>query len=486
MPEFYAKNTGLYLDDKKIKLKGVNIFGFETEVYCLHGLWQVSLKSLLDFIQNNNFNAVRLPVSMELIFGLDTLKCKSINTSVNPELKDITAGKLLDLVIDECHKRNILVMPDIHRFTGDGTISELWYDDKNPESRMIDAWKIIVKRYINKPNVFAIDLKNEPHGRVTWGNTNPNTDWNKAAERIGNSILDINPKLLIFVEGVERFEDQGSWWGGTVAGAVKYPVKLKIPDKLVYSPHVYGPSVFNQTYFHDKDFPKNLQPIWDKDFGFLKKQKLGTLVLGEWGGRMTSENKDDVWQNTMGDYIKENDIDFFYWCLNPNSQDTAGLLEDDWKTPVTKKLQLLERVCPNPTKFSFVSQPTHQTPVVPQPIQSIPQSQETTKPQIAKNVTVNIIDVNQWNSSSANFYQQDVNITNTTTETLKDVDIQMSLMNGSLEQFWNCKCKIQSNGFSLSFPQWLIDNGGLKQGQSIKLGYVSKLVKPKFTNLTSK
>lgn len=35
-----------------------------------------------------------------------------------------------------------------------------------------------------KWNVFAIDLKNEPHGEASWGDSHPATDWNKAAERI--------------------------------------------------------------------------------------------------------------------------------------------------------------------------------------------------------------------------------------------------------------------------------------------------------------
>jgi hypothetical protein len=32
------------------------------------------------------------------------------------------------------------------------------------------------------------------------------------------------------------------------------------------------------------------------------------------------------------DYIHENEISFTYWCLNPNSGDTGGLLLDNWKS----------------------------------------------------------------------------------------------------------------------------------------------------------
>jgi hypothetical protein len=32
------------------------------------------------------------------------------------------------------------------------------------------------------------------------------------------------------------------------------------------------------------------------------------------------------------DYIHENEISFTYWCLNPNSGDTGGLLLDNWRS----------------------------------------------------------------------------------------------------------------------------------------------------------
>ena len=65
---------------------------------------------------------------------------------------------------------------------------------------------------------------------------------------LGNIILAANPRLLIFVEGVDRFgeregfEDHGNW-GGVLTGAKKKPINLSNNEKLVYSPHAYGPEV---------------------------------------------------------------------------------------------------------------------------------------------------------------------------------------------------------------------------------------------------
>ena len=35
---------------------------------------------------------------------------------------------------------------------------------------------------------------------------------------------------------------------------------------------------------------------------------------------------------------------YFYWALNPNSSDTGGILQDDWRTPNALKLMLLQRL----------------------------------------------------------------------------------------------------------------------------------------------
>jgi len=70
------------------------------------------------------------------------------------------------------------------------------------------------------------------------------------------------------------------------------------------------------------------------------------------GGSLTGAN--GIWLNAFVDYLKAKDMtDNFFWCLNPDSGDTGGLLEDDWVTPAPGKFELLARLVPNPTKLSF-------------------------------------------------------------------------------------------------------------------------------------
>ncbi len=43
--------------------------------------------------------------------------------------------------------------------------------------------------------------------------------------------------------------------------------------------------------------------------------------------------------------------DNFFWCINPNSGDTGGLLLADWVTPDTIKLNILNNMLPDPTNI---------------------------------------------------------------------------------------------------------------------------------------
>ena len=79
------------------------------------------------------------------------------------------------------------------------------------------------------------------------GDGDKDTDWRLAAERIGAAVQAIAPRLLVFAEGVEKncfpvSAQQPANWGGALDSAEAAPVDLPAArNKLVYSPHVYGP-----------------------------------------------------------------------------------------------------------------------------------------------------------------------------------------------------------------------------------------------------
>jgi hypothetical protein len=59
---------------------------------------------------------------------------------------------------------------------------------------------------------------------------------------------------------------------------------------------------------------------------------------------------DRVWGDAFATFLVDNCLsDQFHWCLNPDSGDTGGLLKEDWVTPESAKLKLLEFVQPHPS-----------------------------------------------------------------------------------------------------------------------------------------
>jgi endoglucanase len=67
------------------------------------------------------------------------------------------------------------------------------------------------------------------------------------------------------------------------------------------------------------------------------------VVLGEFGGKFV--DKDRQWQVKFVDWLKCKGVrNFFYWSWNPNSGDTGGILQDDWRTVSQDKYNNLKRL----------------------------------------------------------------------------------------------------------------------------------------------
>ncbi|GMT11469.1 hypothetical protein PFISCL1PPCAC_2766, partial [Pristionchus fissidentatus] len=194
-------------------LKGVNYFGFETESYAPHGLWLHDLDFYLDFIKQNDFNAIRVPFSLDMVNDPEpNLNC---TTREQLLLCGKSAMELLDVFIDRAAQRGLLIILDNHCITPAGGVSELWYNVEYPEEEVIKLLRHLTDRYKHSWNVFAIDLKNENHDSATWGNSSEATDWNKGAERIISSISS-SFSGLFFVGGID--------WGSNFKDALEFPI----------------------------------------------------------------------------------------------------------------------------------------------------------------------------------------------------------------------------------------------------------------------
>lgn len=328
----------LDVDGRPGQITGVSWFGMETGTYAPHGLWTRNWKAMLDQIAALGFNTVRIPFSNDAL--TPGRIPQSINYAVNPDLEGKTSLQVLDLLVQGAAERGLKIILDRHRPTADGQ-SDLWYTDAVPETRWIADWVMLAQRYQGQPAVLGMDLHNEPRGPATWGSGDVSTDWQLAAQRAGNAILGVNPYLLIFVQGVERSGDDWYWWGGNFLDARSSLVQLAVPNRVVYSPHDYGPDVYPQPWFSSADFPNNLPAVWDAHWGYLANEQTAPVVLGEFGGSV-DDGANGTWQRALVDYAQQHHIGWLSWAFNPDSSDTGGLLDDDWLSVVQAKADLYQ------------------------------------------------------------------------------------------------------------------------------------------------
>jgi aryl-phospho-beta-D-glucosidase BglC (GH1 family) len=336
-----------------VKIAGVNWFGFESSTYAPHGLWARGYKSMMDQMKQLGYNTIRLPFSNQL-FDAGSVP-NGINFSLNPDLQGLTGLQIMDKIVAYAGQIGMRIILDHHRSeAGAGAEgSGLWYTSAYPESRWISDWVMLATRYAGNPTVIGADLHNEPHGPATWGTGDAN-DWRLAAQRAGNAILAANPNWLIAVEGIETYAGHSYWWGGNLAGARDFPVVLNVANRLVYSPHDYPASVYPQPWFSDPNYPNNLPAVWDQAWGYLFRQNIAPVWLGEFGSRLQTSS-DVAWAHKMVSYLAgdldgngTNDLppgqlgmSWTWWAWNPNSGDTGGILNDDWTTVDQNKQQLL-------------------------------------------------------------------------------------------------------------------------------------------------
>ncbi len=340
-------NRILNASDRAVRIAGVNWFGLETGTYAPHGLWARGYKEMLDQIKSLGYNTIRLPYSNQLFDSGSTPN--GIDFTKNPDLQGLNGLRVMDKVVSYAGQIGLRIILDRHRPDSESQ-SALWYTEAYPESRWIEDWKMLAARYNGNPTILGADLHNEPHNApdndpnksACWGCGDPKVDWRLAAERASNEILSVNPDWLIFVEGVQSYNNEYYWWGGNLSGAGQYPVRLNVPGRLVYSAHDYPASVYAQPWFNDPNYPNNLPALWDARWGYLHKNNIAPVLLGEFGTKLQT-NSDWLWFDALIKYLGTGagSINWTFWSWNPNSGDTGGILMDDWITVNQEKHEKL-------------------------------------------------------------------------------------------------------------------------------------------------
>jgi len=360
----------------EVVLAGVNWFGFETANHVPHGLWSRDYKEMLAQIRANGFNTIRMPFSLE---ALDSATTSGIDFGGgrNAELQGKTPAEAMDIIVDEAARNDLLIILDNHSQQDDSHQQDLWYGDGYTEEQWIARWEELATRYANNPHVVAVDLKNEPHGIATWGSGTA-TDWRLAAERAGNAVLAKNPDLLVVVEGIENEVAGGQqldrhWWGGNLEGVRNNPVRLNVDDRLVYSPHEYGPGVFAQPWFDDPDVSSILADRWAKGFGYIHDENIAPILVGEFGAKQAgTDTVEGRWLRQFANYLAETGMSWTYWSWNPNSGDTGGVLQDDWATVHADKMAVLTALINREAIDFGAGSPSPTPPVTSTPTPTLP------------------------------------------------------------------------------------------------------------------
>lgn len=335
------------VNGRPFHVKGVNWFGLETEGYAPKGLNIRTMDQIFQFMQSNKFNALRLPFSLKLALDYDS-PVPATESFLDQDLHGLTKRQLMKKVVEKAAEYQMVVLLDMHRLN-DAFIPQLWYSEEFPIEDVLRGWDVVLGDLKNEWNVFGVDLKNEPSGSASWGDASPETDWKSGAEIIGKHILEKHTDWngLLFVEGINFSRD--------FRGFSKHPIdygNAAWNQRVILSPHVYGPSVSHSPLFQNETFPANMPDEWTAKWGYLSLEQGKTVVIGEWGGWY--QDLDKVWQDAFADYLVENCFtSTFTWDLNPDSEDTGGLLKDDWVTPEVEKLAVLARVQPAPSLLSI-------------------------------------------------------------------------------------------------------------------------------------
>lgn len=345
-----------------VQIAGVNWFGFENNDLAPHGLWTRNYKEMMDQMADLGFNTIRLPFSNDTLHSTGT---PNINYSANPDLRGLSAMQVMDRIVDYAGEIGLKIILDHHRNNSGAGASEngLWYDSRHSEADWINDWKMLAARYADDPAVIGADLHNEPYNG-TWGGGGPN-DWAAAAERAGNAIGQVNPNMLIFVEGVASYQGQNYWWGGNLMGVRDRPIELDIANKLVYSAHDYPNSVYAQPWFQGANFAQALPAKFDQMWGYIFKEGIAPVYIGEFGTRL-QDPRDAPWLEAITSYLSgdldnngthdlpagQKGVSWTFWSWNPNSSDTGGILANDWRTVNQDKMSYL-----TPIQYEFHDDP---------------------------------------------------------------------------------------------------------------------------------
>ncbi|KDO22921.1 hypothetical protein SPRG_11765 [Saprolegnia parasitica CBS 223.65] len=384
LPNYVSKNGKIYAvatngTEVPIQIKGVNWFGMETGMRAPFGLWDndqngTTVYAVAQFLANNKFNSVRMPLCVSSILGNKAPEVSIINRVTNRALDLTSYLGLLQTVTQSLGYRQISVMISMHTLDIYNREGSLWYGKTLSTDDFLKAIDMLTVALCSDTywNVLGIDVKNEPW-EGTWG-----TGLKTISARPPSSLARASSRAhTIVLDGQEY--GYYDWFGGGLHKAGAFPVVLPTPEKLVYAPHYYTPAVFPQYYLFgggkvgkgnaingyvelddEKLLGRVANTMYDM-FGYLNAKQDAAVVLGEFAGLYTKDEHPMKTTQRCTDFtiraiLSESYAGGYMWSLNPesayqyNPADTPGnyvegLLNLDWRSvnaPFLKAMKPLD------------------------------------------------------------------------------------------------------------------------------------------------
>lgn len=325
----------------RVKLASISWYGASDELFVPGGLEVQHRDAIAAVIRRMGFNSVRLPYSDEMVRSNPVVPDSLL--AANRDLLGFSALGVFRAVVDSLTRAGLAVVVNNHitkaRWCCDWAPCDLTWTNSvlgsmcrvsQTEDAWIDNWATVMRPHVDNPLVVGADLRNEPRGlfgAAGWAL------WATAAERAAERLLAMQPGWLIVVEGIASAND--------LSRARDRPISLSVPHRVVYSAHVYGWSGWGSldTYWTRsyEDFAADMRKNW----AFLLDPDTppAPVWIGEIGApERPNEGDANYWTNLVR-FLKETDVGFAYWALNPRKPATDeregySLLEDDWVTTI--------------------------------------------------------------------------------------------------------------------------------------------------------
>lgn len=336
-----------------VRLKTINWYGYDGTDLIVHGLYAGrAYKDMLDQISALGFNCIRLPFCDDMLTSTVTFVGTSGNQYVdptqNPDIIGLTPLQALDVIVFYAASLGLRIVLDHHRlsqtsigswdsgfgtdgwpalnptgsqnylyggssvlrpYTPTGQWRTMWttlashFTQDNTVQNPAGVVAAGVGKYLSSPNlrncIVGFDPHNEPY-RPSWAT------WAGMCEGLFPAVNAIAPDWMMFVEGVGASADgtdtywQGGYLRSAFSGSVDGPARPvnlgSKQNKLAYSAHEYGHSVFAQRWLQARaSAPVSSMPAK----GSATCQITGT-TLTVWGALngITTENPIAV-----GDYV---------------------------------------------------------------------------------------------------------------------------------------------------------------------------------------